>query len=63
MLEYPSISDERYVNELSKEIGTYVIKGFNMVIIDSVTPALKTLSNYAKNGHGSTQYFTASLKT
>ncbi len=48
VLEYPSLSDERYINELSKEIGTYVIKGCSMVIIDSVTPALKTLIGYAR---------------
>jgi len=48
VIECPTLSDEYLVEIITEEIMKHILEGYDMVVIDSVTPLMKILSSYAK---------------
>ena len=48
IVECPTVSDEYLVDMITEEISKRILNGYDLVVIDSVTPILKVLGTYAK---------------
>ncbi len=48
IIECPTLGDEYLIEMITEEIMKNVLEGYDMVIIDSVTPLMKILESYAK---------------
>ncbi len=48
VIECPTLGDEYLIEVVTEEIMKNVLEGYDMVIIDSVTPLMKILESYAK---------------
>jgi len=48
VIECPTLSDEYLVEIITEEIMKHILDGYDMVVIDSVTPLMKILGSYAK---------------
>ncbi len=48
LAEYPTMSDAAVIDEVTAEIARRIAEGFDIVIIDSVTPLIRVLSTYAE---------------
>ncbi len=48
IVEFPSLGNEAFINGVVEEVGKHIVKGFDLIIIDSVTPVLKTLTAYSE---------------
>jgi len=48
VIECPTLGDEYLVEVITEEVMKHVLDGYDMVVIDSVTPLMKILGSYAK---------------
>ncbi len=48
IIECPTVSDEYLVDMITEEVSKRILSGYNLVVIDSVTPILKVLGTYSK---------------
>ncbi|MCD6324194.1 MAG: AAA family ATPase [Desulfurococcales archaeon] len=48
IIEFPTIADEYIVESITQEIVKHIQEGYDLVVIDSVTPATRVLDTYSK---------------
>lgn len=48
IVEFPTLGDECLIDSITKEITKHVLDGYDMVVIDSVTPLMKMLGTYMR---------------
>ncbi len=48
IIEFPTLGDECLIDSVTKEITNHILNGFDVVVIDSVTPLMKMLGTYMR---------------
>lgn len=48
IVEFLSLGNDAFVNGVAEEVSKHIIEGFGLIIIDSITPILRTLTTYPK---------------